>query len=78
MMTKVEGTHTHKHTDTSMYNGLRERKHIKELMFKQKNKIEMKGNSKENDKDHRKVGKIQHMKTMAIKQNTKTTIQNTF
>ena len=47
-------------------------------MFKHKNKIEMKGNSKENDKDHRKVGKIQHMKTMAIKQNTKTTIQNTF
>ena len=47
-------------------------------MFKHKNKIEMKGNSKENDKDHRKVSKIQHMKTMAIKQNTKTTIQNTF
>lgn len=76
MMNKVEGTHTHTHT--SMNKGLRERKHIKELMFKQQNKIEIKGNSKENDKDHWKVGKIQHVKTMAIKQNTKTTIQNTF
>ena len=47
-------------------------------MSKQQNKIEIKGNSKENDKDHRKVGKIHHVKTVAIKQNTKTTIQNTF
>ena len=43
-----------------MNNGLRERKHIEELTFKQQNKIETKGNSKENDKDHWKVGKIQH------------------
>ena len=43
-----------------MNNGLRERKHIEELMFKQQNKIEIKGNSKEKVKDHWKVGKIQH------------------
>ena len=33
-----------------MNNGLRERKHIEELTFKQQNKIETKGTSKENDK----------------------------
>ena len=52
-----------------MNNGLRERKDGKGLMFEKQNKIEIKGDSKENDKDHWKLGKIQHMKTMTIKQN---------